>query len=61
MHLKESYQRSFLIVTEFTENDVIVTSGTASSDPTNGTNNGLDIGVFDPNGGTPTLNMHNWY
>lgn len=35
MHLKESYQRTMLVITAFSEDDVIVTSGGPDNDSTN--------------------------
>lgn len=63
MHLKESYQRTILVVTEFDEDDVIVTSGETNT-PINDTGNGLPIfgpGFGSSNGPLSSPGGRSWY
>ncbi|MBQ3265769.1 MAG: hypothetical protein IJH07_08335 [Ruminococcus sp.] len=58
--MKESYQRTLLIITAFAEDDVIVTSGVSA--PANEENNGIPLlgsgGI--PSGGSRSL-PGSWY
>ena len=58
LHGKESYQRMILVITAFSEDDVIVSSG--NTDPGNGGDGGLPILTGTPDrssSGTPGT----WY